>query len=310
MPIVVGLGLGFWVFAAAFGLLVLHRTSDVWVRSLVNSLAHPHGHFLKRIVFRAAGAIAGGVLAIVHRVTSDISIAANATMYPLARWFLGQAVLAEGVALEIARGAEATAAAIARLRHVRIPALIAAAVAVVATRVGHIATHVGRIDARERAHWERLRRGIDRLRKAWPLPFAAALGVLLHKVIPAIRGRIEAHGRRLTKLEKITAAAAVWAVVLARILKRWPFMRCGKVKRVGNLICGLNSDLLESLIADVLLIAGAISVVAFAREVRTFFGSIALPPIKGFLREVSPLDPRDYLGGLPPSSLDLRDYLS
>jgi hypothetical protein len=94
-------------------------------------------------------------------------------------------------------------------------------------------------------------------------------------------------------------ATAMWAATLLGLMikalaKKFPWLFCRKVTNVGKRICGLDPDLLNSLIADTLLIAGSISVVQFAGAVNDFT-TITTPAIQGFLAETTGLAPQDYL---------------
>lgn len=79
-----------------------------------------------------------------------------------------------------------------------------------------------------------------------------------------------------------TAVGTV-AFVLGRLGMTWA--RCSKVNRVGRGVCGLNDSLLESLLADALLVVGAISVVEFAEELQAL-ESATVSAMRGFVREL------------------------
>lgn len=93
----------------------------------------------------------------------------------------------------------------------------------------------------------------------WDLPRVRA------KEIDTRIGRwINTHVSRLSKL----IGAAIGAGVLLRVIVRHlPWYRCSNVDRVARNLCGMNRGLLDSLLADTLLLAGSISLVTFAREV-------------------------------------------
>ncbi len=79
--------------------------------------------------------------------------------------------------------------------------------------------------------------------------------------------------KRLRKLERRTVVAATVAVVvaaLARLGLGW--IRCNNVRRAGRAVCGIDMNLLDSLILDTVAIFSIVSVVEFANELRAVEG--------------------------------------
>jgi len=109
--------------------------------------------------------------------------------------------------------------------------------------------------------------------------------------LPWVRGRFgdlegELAGlrQRIRRLEKPLLGAGVIAVIgaaLARLGIGWA--RCPSVGKIGKRACGINPDLLESLLADTLLIAGTLSLVEFAHEMVAVTDT-AVRPIQRFWR--------------------------
>lgn len=81
---------------------------------------------------------------------------------------------------------------------------------------------------------------------------------------------------RLSRVEKLLGLAA-FAGLLVRALDRLglKWLRCGNVNKVGKQLCGMNPGLLESLLADALLVGGVLSLVALAEEMQTVVGDSA-----------------------------------
>jgi len=81
---------------------------------------------------------------------------------------------------------------------------------------------------------------------------------------------------RLSRVEKLLGLAA-FAGLLVRALERLglKWLRCGNVNKVGKQLCGMNPSLLESLLADALLIGGTLSLVALAEEMQGVVGESA-----------------------------------
>jgi hypothetical protein len=89
---------------------------------------------------------------------------------------------------------------------------------------------------------------------------------------------------RLRKLEKLLGAGALagaLAIALGRLGVGW--VRCSNVSRVGKSVCGMDSQLLESLLADALIVAGTLSLVEFAEEMQGVT-ELAVRPVAAFWR--------------------------
>lgn len=71
------------------------------------------------------------------------------------------------------------------------------------------------------------------------------------------------------------------AFALGRLGITWA--RCSNVSKVGKRACGMNPDLLDSLLADTLLIAGTVSLVEFAEGMQTLTADV-IEPIRTFWR--------------------------
>lgn len=114
----------------------------------------------------------------------------------------------------------------------------------------------------------------------------AGLAYLTAHAIPALEGGLEWTRGRVGRLEReaartrkrlrraeayLTAAGAtvltVWG--LNRLRLRW--LRCTKVGRVGRAVCGLDTDLLDTLLAGTTLIVGSVSMIEFVREAEDMF---------------------------------------
>jgi len=78
---------------------------------------------------------------------------------------------------------------------------------------------------------------------------------------------------RLEKTLAIAGATALVGAALARLGLGW--LRCPRIAKAGKQLCGVNPNLLDSLLADTLLIAGTVSLVDFAKEMQGFTGEVA-----------------------------------
>jgi hypothetical protein len=77
-------------------------------------------------------------------------------------------------------------------------------------------------------------------------------------------------------------AVGALAVALGRLGLGWA--RCSNVGKVGRRICGLDQNLLESLLLDTLAIVGTVSLIEFIRDAQAI-EAVALDALGGFIRE-------------------------
>ncbi len=111
--------------------------------------------------------------------------------------------------------------------------------------------------------------------------------------LPRIRDRAEAAQDSLDRLwkrvrsEKLVIGAGVITGAVAFALSKLGlgWTRCSYVKRLGKSVCGMNPNLLESLIAGSLVVAGSISIVELAKECQQFEGT-AEAGLRFFVREL------------------------
>ncbi len=152
-------------------------------------------------------------------------------------------------------------------------------------------------------------RPVERAVKATAGISRATYNVLAHKVT-ALTARVEHLARatagtiaqpfpRIGNLEREAASAAKWlrkhrylagfgtlAALGVGILSKLGlgFLRCANFKKAGKRACGMDTSLLDALIADTLLIAGTLSLVEFAREMETVMEEVA-PLVTRFWRD-------------------------
>lgn len=236
---------GFGHYARPFGAL------SAWLRNASEVVDHS----LARLV----GACEGGIVMLWHALAKQVGLLGG---------LLGD--LAETLEHGLATLASSVGGQVARLEH--------AAVAPLA-RAFHAAVH-----RLEHGLYAPLARRVDRLEAS---VFGAVAGVLAlasyayHAVTVTLPARVGALGGRVGRIEREAgrtaarvkglerafvpaALAAFTAGALARLGLGW--LRCPRVGRVGKQLCGMDHTVLESLLADALLIAGTISLVELARE--------------------------------------------
>jgi hypothetical protein len=91
-----------------------------------------------------------------------------------------------------------------------------------------------------------------------PIPFG--------KTIAGIRARL----RRLEKASPYALGVAAVVYALGRL--RLGFLRCGNFRKAGRQVCGMNTNLLDSLLLDTVALLSVVSVVEFAKELQTIEG--------------------------------------
>lgn len=196
--------------------------------------------------------------------------------------------------------AHATVEAIHALTHGEIPAQIRANVIpqTVATwqAIGGLGSSIIGLRATVYAQAAALEHDLDRLFGQ----ARAGIDALRRETIPALRrelagveadlGRLDRYARgtldrRLGKVEAKVAGAAVAAGVLAVIARYAPWVRCSNVGKLGRTVCRTDTNLLESLLAGSLLVAGSLSLAQFARELAEPT-ELVMGGLEGFVREL------------------------
>lgn len=236
---------------------------------------------------RILGFAADALTTIDHTIRRQIGlgIAALQTAWNECVSYTAQAV--HWIGKEIASISHDTAQAVGHLHVQQItnvyrkvnPALARKA-GVLAATVAALERHVTHLVARE-AHV-----AIEKVKvveHATTLPAPIAIPKTLPK-IGTIEREVEAALAKVRDFAKRFGPAALLGSVvyaIGRIGFGW--VRCSKVGKAGRQICGMNDDLLESLLADTLLVVGTLSLVEFAREM-VGVTDTAVKPIQRFWR--------------------------
>jgi hypothetical protein len=287
------LTVGFEIVAGALILLMLAMLAKVWLEPLLASTATRRGGGILRILDipgRAIRSIAGSAFS---AVTHSISVAASHRMGTLARWFHAAGSLVLGTSWAVAHFAGDMAWSIERLATVVLPREIGRATRPISRRATRALA--GALAAGLAVR--HLRRHLDRLYAHTIRPAIRHATHAVDVTLPRELGRIRTGLRRVE--HEIThpstrwlrrTAAAMWGAALLGLMvrtlaRRFPWLFCRKVKNVGNRLCGLDSDLLSSLLLDTVLIAGTVSVVQFARELQAIEGE-AVDLLAGFIDEM------------------------
>jgi hypothetical protein len=299
VPLVIPFG----VILIGLVLLGLALTVKIWANAMVRVFAAGNSGGVLRIITLPLRLIERVVTPGINYVTHELTKAASHYMHPLAHWFTSLADWSFSNAVAVGLFAERTALGFERLTTVVLPREIGKATRPI-SRKAQAAWAAAAAAAAALAHYRRVTNHLLHGEIIPGLKHAAhAVDVTLPRAIGRVGSRVGQLERDLTNpstkwLRRI--AAAMWITTLLGLMlkvlaRRFPWLFCRQVKSVGNRVCSLDSGLLQSLLADTLVIAGLISVVDFAKEVESFM-DVATPAIKGFVRETTGLTPTDYLG--------------
>lgn len=100
------------------------------------------------------------------------------------------------------------------------------------------------------------------LNREWAIPGLRERVGELERGAPDVWKWVRSHGKSLAT----GAFVGVVAFALGKLGAGW--VRCSNVKQLGRRACGMDHSLLESLLADTLLITSAISIVELAKELQ------------------------------------------
>ncbi len=225
--------------------------------------------------------LAQAIRAVDKEVRHLIGVAVTATSAPLVLAIHAVTSLFRYPARELADLTADVTHTIGQLRRVIVPAMLAAKVASIWHHIAALEARVGHVLVRPAVHIvhdithvvRTSTRVIVAKAQAIPLPRIGRL----EREAEGLGARIRSLGRRLSP----AAAAALVVATLARLGLGW--LRCSRVKRVGKQVCGMDENMLESLVADTLLVVGTISLVEFAEGLLAGMDEFT-PQIKKFWR--------------------------
>jgi hypothetical protein len=268
-------GVTLTIVLAFIVLMGLKLSEQYLLRPLLEGLAHGLGH-----VWLVGGTLRRTILRVEHNVAHWLAAGALATEGPVVSLLEGCAAIIATVALVIYYLALEAYKGLRALRHVVVPKLVAVATAPLARGLHtlratlHWLTHtvlraaLVRIRALEHDYtWlgHRVLHGLGVLRHTAAIAAHEVLG-LGHRVGELARARVALwrYVRSLRRTLTVAGLTALVVAVLARLGLGW--LRCRNVKQAGRSVCGMDAGLLESLLADLVILAGTLSIVELARE--------------------------------------------
>jgi hypothetical protein len=289
----VALELALDVFMGGLVLLALFLLAKIWLEPLIASMSTRSGSRLLRIVDIPGAFIRDKAGAALRAVEHSISVAATHRMHPVARWFHAAGSFVLGSAWVVGTFAADLAYSVERLTTVVLPREIGRATRPIrrtATRAlaGALAAGLAVKNLRhylDRLYGHTIRPALRHATHAVDVTIPRALGGIRTRVRGLERELAHPSTRWLRRTATAMWGAALLGLLVRTLARRFPWLFCRKVKNVGNRLCGLDSDLLSSLLLDTVLIAGTVSVVEFARELQAIEGE-AVELLAGFIDEM------------------------
>lgn len=260
MPI--ALAVPFVAIAVALAAWTFAQSWDVTIGPMLRSLADLFDSVRLKVFGRTIvglGFIAAGIRSLDKSARHWISHAIIHVSGPVTHLLLGIRWAFQYPAAQLAGLAQDVAQTAWRLRYAIVPELILARVLPLRRWLAAVAAKVDALAVRAPVH---ITKDITNYAKG-------AFQTITYKAVsvpwPRIR-RVEreagALGHRIDHLaRRVTPAAlaAAAALALAKIGAQWT--RCSRSKRWGKNVCGMNDDILNTLITDTALIVGTLSLV-------------------------------------------------
>jgi hypothetical protein len=278
MPLVAGgLLISILLLLQVFGLLALHKTSLPLVRGLLGSIAEQKG--FRKWFFHAIGlnALVNSIAWVVQRVRQSIANAVLPNLGVTTRWLQSYGNIAHWTYKEIGDGWAHYAQSWALFRHQTFPHALKAATLPATVGARHAGQLAGRSISLGNATRIRLGRSIDRLKKETGLLAGILLGIdilvkgshahrhhtdhtvtLPHAAAGAARAgalagsladEVARTKSRLKAIEKALGLGIIAAAIYKVLARVAPWLFCRNVKKLGNVACGINPDILNTLTA-------------------------------------------------------------
>lgn len=252
------------VYAVSFGALILAIADllDFGIR-LFGKKVHPFG------------TISHGLRLLDQGIRDALGWAALESE-EIASWFFTSAGnIMAWTGREIGDLAETTAKALHLDRSVFTPKLIRQSTAATNDRFDHLVGPIGARQTQEQADLERLGRGIDRLDWRTNVTIPHRISGVEAQVRPLAHADARLGARVKMVEHKLGAKAFAGAVGVALTALGLGWARCRPVARVGKRVCGMDPNLLESLLLDAAVLGVAFNLRTFTRELQDVTGEAA-----------------------------------
>lgn len=277
MPVVVVLGLG--VVLSAFVAYAISRLSNYWAQALVGWLATVLGS-----IPIIGGVAEDQIVKLARWIANAMGRAASSAEHLVASWLGGITQYVGAVAYWATEWPKELQLTVAWLLNKELPRLIAALPHVGQSLIHALAKQVKGLFAAvgdvERFVLKRIRpiataAAIAVLGPWYPLlrwlaQHAHTLGHAIPRAIHFPKGLTRKEVERIAnRAAKVALTAGVAAAVVAALRRLGlNLLRCRNVKRTLPRLCGMDANLLDSLLLDSLAIFSVISVVEFANDLR------------------------------------------
>lgn len=306
------------LLAACAFLIALSYAYNYSIGAFLQLLAHLFDKAVIRGPFGlkvGLGFIGDAIRSIDNNIRAMIGSGIQKTEYAWHRFLQWNANAFSGIGKVMGEYTHDVAVAWHTLRHATIPNLIHAVTRPITQLVHNTITnvsHVRKYVTTEVTHVTKVIRPtvtktlpeIIKIVRVSAKAIAAAPGIATTIPRIALRDVAELRGYTAKQLRRIartlTPAGIAGLLVAALGSLGLGWVRCSKVGRAGKALCGLNENLLQSILADALLIASTISIVELAKECQDFTATVE-EPLKLFVRElkqVNPLKGGDYTAAL------------
>lgn len=300
-----GLSFGLILLAiACVFLLALNRVWKFTVGALLSAMASmvsslPHVTILGKQV-PPWNALASGLTELDNYVLEAIGVGIQQTERGLHALIGAMTWLLQETADQLAGLAEDTARAFDYTKRILIPALLGVALAPIVRQISHLGAQTKTIILHPttivRKTVQVVTPGLKALEgKVSALEArVAAIGAAAPAAIPALvppislpkptalpgdisRG-LDSLWKRVRGIGKTLTPAGIAGLVLASTAAvGLTWTRCSNTRKHGQNLCGMNPDLLETLLADTLLVLGTVSLIEFAEGMQGIVSEITAP---------------------------------
>lgn len=227
------------------------------------------------------GWLASAVLALGDAMRRGLGDFAAGTVAPLVRVLQHAAKLIATAARELEAIPGDVADALWQLRTVIVPGMIAAKVAWIPRHLAALEAEVAGLLRRAPVH---IVHDITKVANHYATTIVQKAVAIPFPRIRAVEREAGALGKKIDSLAKKVAPAALAAAIIATIARSsFRFIRCSRTTKAAKHLCGMDDDLLDSLIAGSFLIVGTMSLVEFAEAMQDSMGTIA-PQVAKFWR--------------------------
>jgi hypothetical protein len=299
-----GLSVGLVLLAAAcVFLLALNKVYKFTLGALLSTMADmvdslPHVTILGHHV-PPWNALANGITQLDNYVLEAIGVGIQETEKGLHALVGAMTWLLQETADQVAGLAEDTYRGFNNVKRYLIPSLLGAALSPIVKEIAHLGARTKTIILHPTTIVHKtvavIQPGLKALEgkvsalEAKVAAVGAAAPTIIHEVAPpvalpkpaAIPGDIyrglDSLWKESKRVAKVLTPAGIVGLVAGSVLARMglSWLKCGNVGKVGKRVCGLNTQILDSLLAGLIAVFGTIGIVVFAEDIQKVMGTFA-----------------------------------